>query len=319
MHDLTTGSIAGHLLRTGGFMLFTMVFQTLYFLVDLYWIGSLGKEAVAAIGLAGNTMFVVLALTQMLGVGTTTLVAHAVGRKDRADARLVFNQSQGCPSRGRRSSSRSASPLSPWLRVGPQRRRPHRGIGARLPALVRPGAGAAVRARGPERRASRRRRFQAGMIVQTSTVVINMLLAPVLIFGWGTGRPMGVAGAAMATLVSVAVGVVWLSRYVGGPEALLRFDRAEITPRMATWRRLLGIGAPAGPEFGLIAVYMVVVYAVSRPFGAEAQAGFGIGQRVIQAGFMPVVALGFAVAPVAGQNFGARRATACARRFELRP
>jgi len=45
---------------------------------------------------------------------------------------------------------------------------------------------------------------------------------------------------------------------------------------------------------------------VTRPFGAAAQAGFGIGQRVIQAGFMPVVALGFAVAPVAGQNVGAR-------------
>jgi Na+-driven multidrug efflux pump len=51
---------------------------------------------------------------------------------------------------------------------------------------------------------------------------------------------------------------------------------------------------------------MFVVYAITRRFGAEAQAGFGIGLRVIQAGFMPVVALGFAVSPVAGQNFGAR-------------
>jgi Na+-driven multidrug efflux pump len=55
-------------------------------------------------------------------------------------------------------------------------------------------------------------------------------------------------------------------------------------------------------------VYLVVVYTVSRPFGAAAQAGFGIGQRITQAGFMPIVALGFAVAPVAGQNFGARKA-----------
>jgi Na+-driven multidrug efflux pump len=55
-------------------------------------------------------------------------------------------------------------------------------------------------------------------------------------------------------------------------------------------------------------VYLLVIYAVSRPFGASAQAGFGIGSRIIQACFMPVVALGFAVAPVAGQNFGARRA-----------
>jgi len=67
----------------------------------------------------------------------------------------------------------------------------------------------------------------------------------------------------------------------------------------------LKIGLPAGAEFALIAVYLVVVYTVSQPFGAAAQAGFGIGMRIIQACFLPVVALGFAVAPVAGQNFGA--------------
>jgi Na+-driven multidrug efflux pump len=71
---------------------------------------------------------------------------------------------------------------------------------------------------------------------------------------------------------------------------------------------MLKVGLPAGAEFGLMTVYLLVVYIVSRPFGASAQAGFGIGMRIIQACFMPVVALGFAVAPVAGQNFGARRA-----------
>src|SRR5262245_64036232 len=93
MEDLTTGSLSRHLLKTTGFMLVTMLFQTLYFLIDLYWVGHLGKEAVAAVGLSGNLMFVVLAVSQMLGVGTTTLVSHAVGRKDPDRARLVFNQS----------------------------------------------------------------------------------------------------------------------------------------------------------------------------------------------------------------------------------
>jgi Na+-driven multidrug efflux pump len=55
-----------------------------------------------------------------------------------------------------------------------------------------------------------------------------------------------------------------------------------------------------------MSLYLIVVYSIIRPFGPEAQAGFGIGGRVVQAGFMPVVALGFAVAPVAGQNVGAR-------------
>src|SRR5829696_2649890 len=94
MQDLTTGSVSRHLLKTTSFMLVTMVFQTLYFLVDLYWVGRLGTTSVAAVGIAGNLTFIVLALTQMLGVGTTTVVSHAIGRKDPAQARLLFNQSQ---------------------------------------------------------------------------------------------------------------------------------------------------------------------------------------------------------------------------------
>ena len=79
MQDLTTGPVTRHLLKTSSFMLVTMMFQTLYFLVDLYWVGHIGTDAVAAVGLAGNISFIVLALTQMLGVGTTTLVSHAAG------------------------------------------------------------------------------------------------------------------------------------------------------------------------------------------------------------------------------------------------
>ena len=71
-----------------------MLFQTLYFLIDLYWVGRLGTEAVAAVGIAGNVSWIVLGLTQMLGVGTTAVVSHAVGRKDHAEAQLLFNQSQ---------------------------------------------------------------------------------------------------------------------------------------------------------------------------------------------------------------------------------
>src|SRR4029079_3649983 len=92
--DLTTGPVTHHLLKTTSFMLVTMIFQTLYFLIDLYWVGRLGTHAVAAVGIAGNLTFIVLALTQMLGVGTTAVVSHAFGRKDHAEAIGLFNQSQ---------------------------------------------------------------------------------------------------------------------------------------------------------------------------------------------------------------------------------
>jgi putative MATE family efflux protein len=150
--------------------------------------------------------------------------------------------------------------------------------------------------------------FRPGMIVQTATVIINIVLAPVLIFGWGTGRPMGVAGAAVATFLAILVGVVWMAFYFRPADAFLKFHRHQWRPRLDLWVAMLKIGLPAGAEFAMMAVYLGLVYAVSRPFGASAQAGFGIGLRIVQACFLPVVALGFAVSPVAGQNFGARQA-----------
>ena len=306
MEDLTTGSLSRHLLKTASFMLVTMVFQTLYFLVDLYWVGRLGKEAVAAVAIAGNLMFVVLALTQMLGVGTTALVSHAAGRKDQAAALHLFNQAQvlsliagllflvagmslrGIYARGLAADATTATLAYEYLSWF---------IPAMALQFTLVAMSAGLRGTG---------NFKPGMIVQTATVVVNIVLAPVLMFGWLGLPAMGVAGAAAASLIAVGVGVVWLSRYFVKPDAFLRFHRAEWSPEIATWKRLLAIGLPAGAEFLLTAIYLFLVYVITRPFGAAAQAGFGIGMRLVQALFMPVVALGFAVAPVAGQNFGAR-------------
>src|SRR5258708_33633433 len=70
-----------------------MLFQTLYFLVDLYFVGRLGDAAIAGVGSAGNLSFLVLALSQVLGVGTGGLRFLAVGRKEQEAANLGFNQS----------------------------------------------------------------------------------------------------------------------------------------------------------------------------------------------------------------------------------
>jgi hypothetical protein len=71
--DLTEGSVIKHLVQMAAFLAVSMLAQTLYLLADLYWVGRLGKEAIAAVGVAGNLTMFVLAVTQMLGVGTTRL------------------------------------------------------------------------------------------------------------------------------------------------------------------------------------------------------------------------------------------------------
>ena len=309
MQDLTKGPVSAHLVKTASFMLVTMVFQTLYFLVDLYWVGRLGKEAVAAVGVAGNLQFIVLAVSQMLAVGATTLVSHAAGQRDQERAVLVFNQAQILSmvvavlflgigwavsdwyvqqQSADAATARMAGEYLLWF----------------IPAMALQfsvvAMGAALRGVG---------NFKPGMIVQTATVIINIVLAPMLIFGWGTGIVMGVAGAAVATLIAVVVGVLWLATYFIPRNAFLRFVRRDMRPQLPLWGAMLKIGLPAGAEFALMAVYLFIVYRIAAPFGAAAQAGFGIGMRVVQALFMPVVALGFAVAPVAGQNVGARLGT----------
>jgi MatE len=141
MEDLTTGPLTRHLLKTTSFMLVTMIFQTLYFLIDLYWVGRLGTHAVAAVGIAGNFTFIVLALTQMLGVGTTTVVSHAVGRKNHDDAQLMFNQAQvlalGALGADSRTASRSRVHLGIWPNVDRDRNRSNRRRAARCGVLHR--------------------------------------------------------------------------------------------------------------------------------------------------------------------------------------
>jgi putative MATE family efflux protein len=147
------------------------------------------------------------------------------------------------------------------------------------------------------------------MVVSSLSLLINIALAPVLIAGWGTGRPLGVVGAGLATTIAVAIGLVLMGLYYHRQEKYLRVLRSQLAPRFDLWRRIFVIGLPAGGEFGLMFVYFTVIYLCLRDFGAAAQAGFGIGSRVMQAIFLPALALSFAAAPLVGQNFGARSAT----------
>ena len=162
MQDLTTGSVTRHLLKTTSYMLVTMIFQTLYFLVDLYWVGRLGKEAVAGVAIAGNLTFIVLAVTQMLGVGVTTLVSHAAGQKDRDRAVLIFNESLLLSALvGVLFFAIGMALRMPYV-TGARCRLTDRRAGGRLSALVHPRDVAAVRDGEHGRGAARNRQLQAG-------------------------------------------------------------------------------------------------------------------------------------------------------------
>jgi putative MATE family efflux protein len=317
MKDLTSSSIAKNILQMALPIAAGMFFQTLYFLIDLYFVAGLGDAAIAGVGAAGNAMFVVMAATQVLGVGTVTLISHAAGRKDQADANLVFNQSLSL------AALCAVITLAIGFIAGPSY---VRSLGASaatavagieylhwfLPSLALQFAvvamGSALRGTGI---------VQPTMIVQVVTVALNAILAPVLIAGWGTGHPMGVAGAGLASSIALAVGFVMLALYFQRLEKYVGFIRAQWSPQFAVWRRLLRVGLPAGGEFLLMFLLMAVLYWVLRPFGPDAQAGFGIGIRIMQSLFLPAMAVAFAAAPIVGQNFAAGKFARVRETFAL--
>jgi putative MATE family efflux protein len=306
VNDLTQGSISRHLVRLAVPVAGGMLFQTLYYLVDLYFVSRLGDAAIAGVGAAGNAQFLIMALTQVLGVGTMALIAHAVGRKDLADANLVFNQSLVLAAIAFFGTLAGGVALT---------NRYMQGMGADaatvqagvsylhwfLPGLALQFAlvtmGSALRGTGIVR---------PTMIVQVVTVIVNAILAPILIAGWGTGRPMGVAGAGLATTISMVIAVALMAVLFARLEHTVGYDARMLRPDFAAWQRILRIGLPPGGEFALMFVFMALVYWIIRDFGAAAQAGYGLGSRVMQAIFLPAMAVAFAAAPLAGQNVGAQ-------------
>lgn len=305
MRDLTSGSIPRHLVRLAMPMALGMIFQTLYYLVDLWFVTRLGDAAVAGVSAAGNVQFMVMALTQVLGVGTMPLIANAVGRKDRDDANLVFNQSVVwafvCALVTLGGGFALAGPYLQTVSADDATRTAGLtylrwylpGLGLQF-ALV--SMGAALRGTGI---------VKPTMLVQIVTVLMNIVLAPVLIAGWGTGRPLGVAGAGLASSLAIAVAVLLMLVYFVRLEHYVGFRRDLLRARWDVLGRMLRIGIPPGAEFALMFLFTAVVYFVIRDFGPAAQAGYGIGSRVMQSIFLPAMAVAFSAAPLAGQNMGA--------------
>lgn len=308
MRDLTQGAIWKHLAGMALFIAMGLIVQTLYLLIDLYFVSRLGKEAVAGVGAAGTATFLTMALTQLVSVGALSLISHAVGRKDEADAQLVFEQ----------ALSLGLVIGAAFLVLGYLAGRPViQAVAADpvtahyalvylywfLPSLASlfPGAalGSALRASGV---------VGAPMMIQSVTVLLNAILAPVLIAGWLTGHAMGVAGAGLASSIAAMFGAIAMLVLFNRLQKHMRLHSA-LTPDLKVWKRLAMVGLPATGEFGLIFIITGVVYWAIQDFGPQAQAGFGIGYRVMQAIFLPAMAVAFATAPIAGQNFGARHAT----------
>jgi putative MATE family efflux protein len=306
MKDLTKDSITQHIVSLAAPILLGMVTHIAYQLIDLYFITRLGTTATAGVNAGTNALFIVTAVATILNVGTAPLVAHAVGRKDRAAANIAFNQSLGM------STALGLAILillnvlrDPYLRTVAADAAAA-DAGATFIAWVSPGLalicpmaalGSGLRGCGI---------VQPSVVISIITVLLNAALAPILIAGWGTGIALGVRGAGLATTLSIVVGVVLYVVYYRRYERFLAIRAESVLPQPQQWLRIVAVGLPASLEFVLMFLSTSLVYYTIRDFGAATQAGFGIGSRVMQVILLPGTAIAFAVSAIAAQNVGAK-------------
>jgi len=252
----------------------------LYFLIDLYFVAGLGDAAIAGVGAAGNIMFIVFSLTQVLGVGTVALNfarrgAQGSGRRD-IDFQPDLVLSSSCAL----ITLVLGYGVRPCLRTEHWARTPPPPCGDELLALVPAQPGAAVRAGRDGLGAARHRHRAAHDDRAGATVILNAVLAPVLIAGWGTGPRMGVAGAGLRAPCRSGSG--WCCSPLFPPLGEVRGIRCR---RMAPQLCSLGSDSagsafPPAENFALMFIFfMAVIYWILRRFRSGCPAGYGIGQR----------------------------------------
>jgi len=306
--DLTQGAVPRLLITLALPVMATFVIQALYALVNLFFVGFLGGKAVAAISISLNTFFLVLALGQALGTGSLAMLAQAYGRGERDRVPAMFQQTVWLTLAMGMAFAAAGSALSgPYIRAFSDD-----------PDVIREGMAFfrvysftfftqlvmiafsyCFRAVGD---------FITPTKLFATSLVLNLALDPLLIFGLGPVPALGLVGAAIATLIAQSIAVlIYAWRIVaphGGHVLVLR------RPFTLNWRlmgRIARIGSPSGLQYVLFSAMMMITYRYLAGFGAAATAAVGIGLRFTQSAVMPGIAIGAAVASLTGQSWGARQ------------
>lgn len=305
IRDFTKGPIVRPLLLFALPIIAANLLQTFYNLVDTFWVGRLGGEALAAVGVGSVLYMFILSFSWGFSASATALVSQYFGAGQRDElgkisANMIVLYTT--------FSTIAAAimfiyrePLLVFLGAGPEFL-DEASLYLGINLLGTPVAymftllGAILRG--------------VGDSVTPLKVValgngINVALDPILIFGLGPIPAMGVAGAAWATVASRLIAVIWGLTFLQAADNPTRVSRGD-------WQldyRLIGtatkVGTPAGAANLLNTLGGSLLLRLVSPFGTAAMAAHTVGIRIASLATMPAVALGMGASNWVGQNLGA--------------
>jgi putative MATE family efflux protein len=314
MSELTEGPISRAVLKLAWPVVLSEALHTLFHIVDLMWVGRLGAWATAAVSSSLFSLWILLSLANLVSIGATAQVARAIGSGDRERAARAAAQSWwlalalgvvvGL------AGWFGAGPLFAWMHTSPEAAEAGRQY-LRICALSSPivfleiASAACLRAAGDTR---------TPMWITAAALSLNAGLAPCLIYGWAGFPRLGVAGAALATLIChVGAASVLVTLALRGYSSY-PFDRRSL--RRLDWPVLVEqfrIGAPFSLVGILFSVNYLLFARLAAPFGDAAIALIGIGNRLESITYLGADGFGAAAATMVGQNLGAGRPARAAR------
>ena len=306
MSKLLHGSVPAHLARLTlpsiGGMFAIMVFN----LTDTWYVSRLGTDELAAMGFTFAVVMMVGALAIGFSTGSASIITRAIGAGDRAKARRTVSDGMVLTILATALISIagyfSIRPL--FSALGAQGRvlelvevyMQYWFFGA-IFAIMPPVCDSCLRAGGDMIRP---------LLVMCTCAIGNIILDPILIFGWGPIPAMGMKGAALATIISRAGGMIASLAFLHFRSRLIDWSRPHLSELLSSWKQILMLGIPAALTQALNPVaqggYMRIAAGVG---GVQAVAAMATGTRIENFVFIIAISYGIAIVPFVGHNFGA--------------
>ncbi|HPC94335.1 MAG TPA: MATE family efflux transporter [Sedimentisphaerales bacterium] len=288
-----------------------------YNLTDTWFVSRLGTLPLAAMGFTFPVVMLLSCVAGGLGVGTTTLMSHAVGRHNWSDAAritthglmLTLGVAAGMAVIGYLSMNPVFRALGADSVALPLVRQ-YMGIwylGAPLMALPMLGNGLLISAGDS---------VAAGRFMMAGPI-LNVVLDPIMMFGYLGFPAMGIRGAALATVIAQGVSTLWLFRLLYAKHRLLLLQSWGLAAYCTSFGSILRLGVPSILSMILMPVSATVVTRILSGFGNAAVAAIGAAQRIEMFAFVIPMALGMSLAPFVSQNLGAERPDRIRRALSL--
>src|SRR5271154_3724250 len=305
--DYTTGSLNRAILLLAVPMVLEMVLESLFAVVDVFWVGRLGANAVATVGLTESMLSLIFAVAMGLSLSTTAMVARRIGEKDPEGAAVAGVQAIAI------GLAVSILVGIPCFFFAPELLR----LMGASPQIIATGSGYARIALGGSgaimllflNNAIFRGAGDAAIAMRLLWVsnIINLILDPCLIFGWGPFPKLGVTGAAAATLIGRSIGVLYqFYRLLHGTERI-RILPAQLRINLTVLLRLMRVSLTGILQFAIADVSWIGLVRIVSLFGSAALAGYTVAIRIVIFVILPSWGLSNAAATLVGQNLGAKQ------------